>query len=372
MRGQGRVAYDLTMSNPTRAAIEYDWGAIKSALCHASFERYAPDSLGDLTSRQQLVAHLAQTPPFEDGFYDSSVGAEGQASSTMLTASTSEAYAYLFKLLCEAGDSVLVPTPSYPLVERLAAYENVRTIPYRLAYDGAWHLDRESVREAMTERPRAVVVVSPNNPTGSCVSPEELEFLAEFGVPLVVDQVFAPYVLRPGFAVPGRVKNRETLTFVLDGLSKRCGLPQLKLGWISVIGRDHDVENAMTSLAHLADTYLSVNRPIEAALGEILRLTTGVRKRIRQRVVRNLNVLSSKARGTCLTPLHYQGGWSVILGLPRYHSDDDWALQLLDGGVLVQPGWLYDVPLSSTVVLSLLTETDAFDAGIDVVCDRVT
>ncbi len=222
----------------------------------------------------------------------------------------------------------------------------------------------------MNRNPKAIVVISPGNPTGACISVEELRFLSGFGIPLIIDQVFGPYVLRSGFATPADVASLDTLVFSLDGLSKRCGLPQLKLGWVSVSGREANVRDAMTNLAHLADTYLSVNRPVEAALGTLLECTSDVRRNIRHRITSNLNSPQRKTMDTCVTPLHYQAGWTAVLGLPRYHTDDEWALRLLERGVLVQPGWLYDLPISSTVVVSLLTQPAGFDAGIDVVCQH--
>jgi alanine-synthesizing transaminase len=368
MRRQDRLHHDLTTTNPTSAGIPYDWESIRAALAQASFEHYVPNSLGAIGAREQLTQYLERAPAFEDGFHDLAVGGERDVARLMLTASTSEAYGYLFKLLCEAGESILVPTPSYPLIERLAAYENVRTIEYKLVYDGAWHLDRTSVLEAMAHSPRTIVVVSPNNPTASCLSSEDFTFLAQLGVPLIVDQVFAPYVARGGGVGVRELHDCATLTFVLDGLSKRCGLPQLKLGWVSVFGPKHDVDLALTALAHLADTYLSVNRPAEAALGDILRVTSCTRQGIKQRLATNLSSLLAKTQDTCVTPLHYQGGWTVLLRLPGYQTDEEWAVELLERGVLVQPGWLYDVPIVATLVVSLLTPCVTFDAGLDVLC----
>lgn len=366
LRQQGRIRHDLTSSNPTRLGVNYDWVRLKAALGRAPFEHYIPDSLGARSARQHIVDQLAGTEAFQDGFFDLSVGGELNADRMMLTASTSEAYGYLFKLLCDPGDCVLAPTPSYPLIERLADYERVRAEPYRLAYDGAWHIDRESVLAGLQHDPKAIVIVSPNNPTGSCVSAEEWEFLVGLGVPLIVDQVFAPYVARAGAATGYDFAQSRTLTFVLDGLSKRCGLPQLKLGWVSVSGPERDVSTAMHALSHLADTYLSVNRPVEAAVGELLARTSDVRQDIRNRLRHNMNTLLVKTQHTTLTPLYYQGGWTVIVRLPNTRSDDEWALAALDNGVLVQPGWLYDMPMPATLVLSLLTRPSDFAPGLDI------
>lgn len=368
LRHQGLIRYDLTGSNPTRAGIDYDWARLKLALGSAPLEHYSPDSLGARSARQHIVDHLARSPS-DDGFFDMSVGGELSADRMLLTASTSEAYGYLFKLLCEPGDVVLAPSPSYPLIERLAAYEGVTAEPYALAYDGAWHVDRDSVLAGLSHAPKAIVVVSPNNPTGSCVSAQEWEFLSTLGVPLIVDQVFAPYVTRAGAATGCEFGRSATLTFVLDGLSKRCGLPQLKLAWVSVSGPEPAVGAAMHALGHLADTYLSVNRPVEAAVGELLASTCEVRRNIRNRLSLNLDTLLATTQHTSLTPLHYQGGWTAIVRLPGYCSDDEWALHALDQGVLAQPGWLYDMPIPATLVLSLLTPPSDFAAGLDALCE---
>jgi alanine-synthesizing transaminase len=386
MRRQGRIRYDLTTTNPTRAGFDYNWAGLRGALSAGAFELYAPESLGALPARQQIVDFLINSHDTNAGFVDVSVTRELHAENLLLTSSTSEAYGYLFKLLCDPGDSVLIPTPSYPLVERLAAYEGVTSIPYDLAYDGAWHLNRQSVAQATTQAPRAIVVVSPNNPTGSCISHDDLDFLGQFGIPLIIDQVFAPYVLgstalgstsatsRPatpsaaGAGLGPAATSKKTLTFVLDGLSKRCALPQLKLGWVSVCGEAHDVERTMTALAHVADTYLSVNRPAEAAVGAILELTHNTRRSIRERLATNLHVLHSKTRASSANVLHFQGGWSAIVRLPAYQTDEQWVYETLDRGVLVQPGWLYDIPLAATVVVSLITPTEEFAAGIDELC----
>src|SRR5690606_16451066 len=230
-REQGAQLLDLTQTNPTQAHIAYDWHALRRALNQAPIEMYAPDAAGDVRARQAIVTHLhpsAQLP--SHGFVDIGLSERYRSERLVLTSSTSEAYTYLFKLLCDPGDVVLVPEPSYPLFEQLARYESVQLVGYRREYDGAWHIDAESLRSGLQRRPKAVVLVTPNNPTGSCASAEELAMLGDSGIPLIVDQVFAPFVRQRASSQAGMVLETERgLVFVLDGLSKRCGLPQLKL-----------------------------------------------------------------------------------------------------------------------------------------------
>lgn len=287
----------------------------------------------------------------------------------MLTASTSDSYSYLFKALCDPGDCVLLPEPSYPLLDHLAALEGIRAVRYRLNYDGAWHVDWASVQAGLGARPKAIVIVSPNNPTASCVTSDEFQRFAASRVPLIVDQVFAPFVRRGTGAQSLAYHEAGTLTFVLDGLSKRCALPQLKVGWIGVFGPSSDVDAAMDALECIGDTYLGVNSVSERALGALLDATDEMRRSIRSRLAINLDLLECTSKTQPFAGLHYQGGWTTLLRLPNYRSDEEWARMLLERGVIVQPGWLYDCPDPATLVVSLLTPPAAFDHGLRQVCD---
>ena len=339
--------FDLTLSNPTAAGLAYPEAVILEALADRGSLRYAPHPFGLPTARQ-AVADLLGTSPDR----------------VVLTASTSEAYAWLFKLLCDPGDDVLCPAPSYPLFEHLARYESVRLNPYRLAYDGAWHVDLDSLRP--TPRTRAVLVVSPNNPTGQYASEEELTHLAEQGLPLVVDEVFAPYRLVPGEAprgldAPGRV-------FALGGLSKQAGLPQLKAGWIAVGG--DDPEPVMERLELIADTYLSVGSPVQRALPTLLEHR--IESTIRDRVRGNLQTLRTLTAGSPTSVLRVEGGWSAVLELPRVRSEEAWVLSFLEeDGVRVQPGWLYDFEREAYAVVSLLPPPESFTPGVSRLVARV-
>jgi len=260
---------------------------------------------------------------------------------------------------------VLVPEPSYPLLGHLAALDGVRAVPYRLCYDGAWHVDWDSVSVALKASPKAIVIVTPNNPTASCLTDDEFQVFADQGVPLIVDQVFSPYARHGSGVRPLAFDKVGALTFVLDGLSKRCALPQLKVGWIGVFGPRFAVEPTMAVLDSIGDTYLGVNSISESALGSLLDASFDTRRSIRARLAANLdNLQNARAAGAAFSMLHYQGGWTALLRLPNYRTDDEWARALLARGVIVQPGWLYDCPDAATVVVSLLTPDDTFRAGL--------
>lgn len=351
----GRPPFDLTGSNPTTAGIEYPDGLVGALERAQSASRvYRPEALGALSARRAL-ARLTATP----------------AEDILLTASTSEAYAFLFKLLCDPGDSVLVPAPSYPLFEHLAELEGVRALPYRLAYDGAWHVDVSSVRGAVEPRTRALVLVSPNNPTGHYTREGELSSLAELGLPLISDEVFAPFwLVKP--RVPSR-KPDQCLVFTLDGLSKRAGSPQLKLGWTSISGPETARREARARLELIADTFLSVATPIQQALPELLELCPEISERIARRCRENLAQLAHAVRGTTLTLLTPEAGWSAPVHLPRVVGEEALTLGLLrEEGVLVQPGWFYDFESEPYVIVSLLTEPRVFQEGVARLVAHVT
>jgi hypothetical protein len=329
---------DLTESNPTTAGFEYPAAEILSALSDTRSLRYEPDPRGLLSARQAVAEYYGDIP----------------ASGILLTASTSEAYSYLFKLLCDPGDEILSPRPSYPLFEFLAGLESVKVVQYPLRYDGAWYIDFDSLARAITPRTKAIVVVNPNNPTGSFLKPEEWTRLQQFGIPILSDEVFFDYAFSP----VSRPSSPEVLTFSMSGLSKVAALPQMKLGWIVASGPGH--EAALDRLELIADTYLSVATPVQLALPRLLQASITVREQIINRTRSNLAFLKSVAH-----PLTVEGGWYAILQMPRTRTEEDWALTLLDRcDVLAQPGFYFDFESEPFLVLSLLTEPETFAEGV--------
>ena len=303
----------------------------------------------------------------------------------VLTASSSESYGFLFKVLGDPGDAVLVPEPSYPLFDYLVRLEGLVPEPYRLAYDGAWHLDVATVDRALDacarrgQRVAAVVVVSPNNPTGQVLRAGELAALdqraAAQGAALIADEVFADFVTRPS---PDQVpcvaaRATESLSFSLGGLSKSAGLPQMKLGWIAAGGPDAVVRGALARLELVTDTYLSVGTPAELALPELLRIGRRVQGAIAARVAENGRRLAAAVGPrSAVSVLASDGGWCAILRVPAVRSDEAWALALLnDDGVLLQPGYFFDLRGGTFLVVSLLPAPGVFAEGIARLLKRV-
>jgi hypothetical protein len=290
----------------------------------------------------------------------------------VLTASTSEAYALLFKLLCDPGDEVLVPRPSYPLFEHLTRLDNVRPVPYELAYEGAWRVNLDSVSRGLTDRTRAVLLVSPNNPTGSVVTAGELSAIGGLcsrrGVAIIGDEVFADYPLG-GDRLPGPsvLEAPDALTFGLGGLSKSIGLPQVKLGWLAASGPDALVGTALERLEIIADAYLSVSTSVQLAAGHLLSAGADVRAQIGARVRANLESLTAAARRhpTC-TVLHADAGWSAVVQVPATLDEEALVLDLLERcGVLVHPGYFFDFPREAFLVVSLLVRPEEFQVGAE-------
>ena len=348
LAASGKPRFDLTGSNPTSVGLSYPTellGILERAQAESLV--YQPEPFGLMPARKALSR------------------ATGAAvENILLTASTSEAYGFLFKLLCDPGDAVLVPSPSYPLFEHLAELEAVQALPYRLAYDGAWHVDLDSVRRAVTPNVRAIIVVSPNNPTGQYLSQNERDALAELGLPLISDQVFAHFPLFEAVPPPVRVSD-TCLTFTLDGLSKRAGLPQLKLGWTIVSGPERARLEACSRLELIADTFLSVGTPIQRALPSILELCPTVTADIAGRCRQNLAELERVVAASPVTLLQPEAGWSAVLHLPRLQTEEALVLALLrEQEVLIQPGWFYDFATEPYAIVSLLTEPAVFREGI--------
>jgi alanine-synthesizing transaminase len=359
-REGGPQLLDLTAGNPTTAGIPYAAQEILDALHDPQGLVYAPEPLGIATAREAVARDWTAR------------GTPVGASRIALTASTSEAYGVLFKVLCDPGDEVLVPAPSYPLLGFLAAFESVRLVPYPLVYAGGWHVDIAALRAAVGPRTKAIVVVSPNNPTGSYLGIEELEAMLDLGLPIVSDEVFATYPLAgANDAVPeGRIASvagaRRGLVFALSGLSKLAALPQMKLGWIGVGGEPALAARAMARLELVLDTYLSVATPVQRALPALLRSRGSAEGAIRARTRTNLRVLREVlARAPSASVLDVEGGWYAMVRVPETRSDEEWALDLVDhDGVHVQPGYFFDVSRGAHLVLSLLTPEDTFAEGV--------
>jgi aspartate/methionine/tyrosine aminotransferase len=348
-RQQERAILDLTESNPTRAGLPYARSTILEALASAEALLYEPSPFGLWSAREAVARELEVDP-----------------ARIVLTASTSEAYGFLFKLLCDPGEEVLVPVPSYPLFEHLARLEAVRAVPYRLAYDGRWHVDVDSLRDAVGPRTRAVVTVSPNNPTGSYLKHAELAALASLGLPIVSDEVFASYPLREDpTRATSALEAQGTLVFSLGGLSKLAALPQMKLAWMAVGGDAPDVTDAMARLEVLADAYLSVGTPVQHALPHLLASRGPAESAIQSRTRANLELLRSRVSGTAGTLLDVEGGWYATLRVPATRSEESWVLELLaEDGVHVHPGHFFDFEREAYLVLSLLTPEAIFAEGV--------
>ena len=288
----------------------------------------------------------------------------------MLTASSSEAYALLFKLFCDPEDEVLVPAPSYPLFDFLACLESIRIVPYRLHYDGIWCIDFSSLRERTSSRTRAIVIVNPNNPTGSFLKESEKNELFELArkrdLPIISDEVFRDYSRgSTGERVTTLINSDTVSSFSLNGLSKAAGMPQMKLGWIVVNGPVAEREIARARLEILLDTYLSVSTPVQSALPELLSIGRHIQRRIAERTKRNLAGLAELLKDSPAHCLHTEGGWSAIIRLPQTATEDVWVARLLEEqAVIVQPGYFYDMDSEPFVVVSLITPPEAFDLGI--------
>jgi aspartate/methionine/tyrosine aminotransferase len=363
-RASGQPLLDLTVSNPTQIGLHYPEDQIATAFAGAANAPYQPNPLGLSSARAAVVADYARR------------GVHLSPEQILLTASSSESYALLFKLLGDPGQDVLCPVPSYPLFEYLARLESLSPRPYRLRFDGAWHVDFASLDFMGTA---ATVVVSPNNPTGSFITVEDFDRLAVLAAKneqaLIVDEVFADFPLSPAPTALHACAGRESpaLVFSLGGLSKSCGLPHLKLGWIAVTGPAPLVKGALARLELIADTYLSVGTPVQLALPGLLQAGASIRQQISDRVRRNRQTLAAALgpQSPC-TLLPAEAGWCAILRVPQIMSDESWARTLLEQDrVLVQPGYFFDLDMGATLVLSLIAEETIFAEGIGRVLARV-
>jgi alanine-synthesizing transaminase len=355
-RQAGIRVLDLTESNPTRAGLSYPDAEILASLADERALHYDPSPRGLLHAREAVA-----------GYYRDR-GLSIDPERALLTASTSEAYAYVFKLLANPGDEILAPRPSYPLFEFLAGLESVTIRQYPLRYDGVWHVDFDALEQTITPRTRAIVVVNPNNPTGSFLKRAELERLealaVRHGLAILSDEVFRDYALNEDAERASTLAGeRRALTFSMSGLSKIAGLPQMKAGWIVASGPGSDV--ALEAMELIADTYLSVSTPVQIALPRLLALAAGVMDQIGQRTASNLVHLREVTRHSSATLLRVEGGWYAVLQIPRTRTEEEWTLKLLaECDVLVQPGFFYDFESEAFLVLSLLTDPATFAEGV--------
>jgi alanine-synthesizing transaminase len=357
IRERGTRLIDLTETNPTNVGFAYP-DSVLAALSAPAGMRYVPHPFGLASARETVAADVVAG------------GGSAEPSRVILTASTSEAYSFLFKLLCDPGDQVLVPVPSYPLFEHLTRLELVEVRPYPLEYHGTWSIDAHAVEAAMTPRTRAVLVVSPNNPTGSVLTRSDLSALAQLcasrQLALIGDEVFCDYLLdaRPDRA---RVLDQdEALTFSLGGLSKSAGMPHLKLGWMVMGGPPALVEAARARMEIICDAFLSVSTPVQQAAGALLDAGRLVRSLIIDRVTRNLQAVQGLILQHPSCSVHrVEGGWSAVIRVPATRPEETLVLDLLErDSVLVHPGYFFDFPHEAFVVVSLLPRPDEFREGV--------
>jgi alanine-synthesizing transaminase len=388
VRASGANILDLTHSNPTRIGLNYDEQAILGALASPRSLDYDPQSKGLLVARESVAAYYREQHNVRD------IDPE----QIILTTSTSEGYSFVFRLLCNAGDELLVPKPSYPLFEFLADLQDVKLVPYPLIYDHGWQMDFHCLEKAVTSRTRGVVVVHPNNPTGSCVQPHELQSLNAFcrkhRLAVIADEVFLDYGLdkdaaisnaaiatgHVGTAAPGRpveqsstalsapsfTVNPDVLTFTLSGLSKISALPQMKVAWVVTSGPSEQASEAIARLEVIADTYLSMNAPIQWALPMLLEQRKNIQSQLMARVKKNLAELDRQlaAQKSC-ERLSVEAGWYAVLRVPVTRSDEELVIELLrEKSVLVHPGHFYDFPSDGYLVLSLITPPHEFESGL--------
>jgi alanine-synthesizing transaminase len=365
LRARGIDVVDLTASNPTRARLDYPEDLLRP-LGAARALAYEPHPLGLRSAREAVANDFARR------------GLQVRVEHIGLTASTSEAYAWLFKLLCDPGDNVLIPRPSYPLFEHLTLLESVTARSYRLEYHGSWHIDLDDVRRNIDERTRAILVVSPNNPTGSHLHGDELAALDEMcaarNLLLIGDEVFADFPLDAAPGATSVLHAEQAVSCSLGGLSKTVGLPQLKLGWIAMNGPSTTLDPLMQAYEVIADTFLSVSTPVQAAAPELLLRGAEIRRQIQERTTRNLAALRTLAAPIPeLSVLRVEGGWSATLQVPGYRSEEALVLDLLTRDhVLVHPGYFFDFEREAYIVISLLVPPDDFDRAVPLVLARAT
>ena len=356
-RAAGKPLLDLSASNPTECGFEYDRQAILKALSNPESLSYDPDAKGLLSARRAVAEYYSTLEiivPVED---------------IILTTSTSEAYSFAFRVLCNPGDELLIPEPSYPLFSFLADIHDVKLVGYPLLYDHGWQIDFHALQQSITARTRGVIVVSPNNPTGHFCKPGEMQKLNEICSPrqlaIIADEVFLDFHLaatRPrSFAA-----NTGCLTFTMSGLSKISGLPQMKAAWLIATGPEESKSEALARLEVIADTFLSMNAPVQRAMPVFLELRHGFQRQVLARVRKNLAELDKQlsAQSSCAR-LDMEGGWYAVVRVPATRSDEAVAIELLNAqGVYVHPGHFYDFPVDGYLIVSLITPERDFNEGI--------
>ncbi len=373
-RRAGKELLDLTVSNPTECGISYPEREILAALADPRALVYSPEGKGLHEAREAVADYYVGRTGF------AGQGERVDPECIVLTSGTSEGYSHTFRLLCETGDEILVPAPSYPLFEFLADLADIRLVPFPLLYDHGWQIDFASLRAALTPRSRAVLVVHPNNPTGSFVKPREAAELAEIcaarEMAIVADEVFVDYVGGGMRALLGARQNEDpartfalhdaALTFTLSGLSKISLLPQMKLAWMVVSGPRALVQTAVERLEIIADTYLSPSTPVQLALPKFLALRSGLQAQLQQRISANLSVLDGAlSESKLLARLDREGGWYAVLRVPVTGPDESVAVALLERcSVLVHPGHFFNFPRDGFLVLSLITPEKQFQEGV--------
>ncbi|MGB9146850.1 MAG: pyridoxal phosphate-dependent aminotransferase [Acidobacteriaceae bacterium] len=368
-RERGLGVLDLTASNPTQCGFRYDDAGILAALADRRAMAYDPEPRGMRSAREAVCGYYAAR------------GARVEPEQVFLTTSTSEAYSWVFRLLCDAGDEVLIAQPSYPLFDFLAQIEDVRLAPYPLLYHDGWQIDPEGLRERITEKTRAIAVVHPNNPTGHWTREraELEEICAERGLALVVDEVFLDSCsegdspLRGPSDRSGRTSfasgTHPCLTFVLSGISKIAALPQMKVAWVAVFGPERERAEALERLEVVADTFLSMNAPVQCALPAWLGGAGKMQEQIRARTAANLGALDETlARHPAVTRLKVEAGWYAVLRVPALMSDEELAVALVERGVSVHPGYFFGFSGDGWLVVSLLGSEEEFRRGVEVVC----
>jgi aspartate/methionine/tyrosine aminotransferase len=355
-RAAGKPLLDLTVSNPTECGFSYDSKAILEALGNPAALSYEPNPRGLESARQAVAGYYAarnEAVSVEDIF---------------LTTSTSEGYSNAFRILCNPGDEVLIPSPSYPLFDFLAEIQDVKLVRYPLLYDHGWQIDFHALEQAITARTRAVIVVHPNNPTGHFAKPTEITKLNAIcsarQMAIIADEVFLDFAL-DGNGAASLAANSGVLTFTLSGLSKISGLPQMKAAWLVVTGPQSWKREALARLEVIADTYLSANAPVQQAMPAFLERRHDFQKQLLSRVRGNFAELDRQlARQKACRRLSVEGGWYAVLRVPAIRSDEDLAIQLLaTKGLYVHPGHFYDFPNTGYMVLSLMTPAKEFSEG---------
>jgi alanine-synthesizing transaminase len=356
-RASGKRVIDLAASNPTECGFEYDGAAILKALASPVGLAYAPDPKGMLSAREAVATYYADR------------GERVATDDIVMTTSTSEAYSFVFRLLCNAGDELLIPSPSYPLFDYLAEIQDVKLVRYPLVYDHGWQIDFHALEGAITARTRGVIVVHPNNPTGHFTGAADLarlnEICAARQMALIADEVFLDFGLG-GKRAASFATNQSALTFAMNGLSKICGLPQMKIAWLITSGPADLKAQALARLEVIADTYLSMNAPLQAATPALLNERRGFQKQLMRRVRENLAELDAQlAQQKLCSRLEVEGGWYAVLRVPAMRSDGELALELLaKKDVYVHPGHFYDFPGDGCLVVSLIAPKVEFKEGL--------